>query len=35
MDQLSTECQLKFYKVFTEVLIYRLSMTSAKLSAKS
>jgi serine/threonine protein kinase len=35
LDQLSTECQLKFYKVFTEVLIYRLSMTSAKLSAKS
>ncbi|MGH8441496.1 MAG: protein kinase domain-containing protein [Nevskiaceae bacterium] len=35
MDQLSTECQLKFYKVFTEVLIYRLSVTSAKLSAKS
>ena len=35
MDQLSMECQLKFYKVFTETLIYRLSMTSAKLSAKS
>jgi len=35
MDQLTTECQLKFYKVFTEVLIYRLSVTSAKLSAKS
>jgi len=35
MDQLSQECQLKFYKVFTETLIYRLSMTSAKLSAKS
>ncbi len=35
MDQLSTDCQLKFYKVFTEVLIYRLSVTSAKLSAKS
>jgi eukaryotic-like serine/threonine-protein kinase len=35
LDQLSTECQLKFYKVFTDLLIYRLSMTSAKLSAKS
>ncbi len=35
LDQLSTECQLKFYKVFTEILIYRLSVTSAKLSAKS
>jgi len=35
MDQLSQDCQLKFYKVFTEMLIYRLSMTSAKLSAKS
>lgn len=35
MDQLSQDCQLKFYKVFTETLIYRLSMTSAKLSAKS
>jgi serine/threonine-protein kinase len=35
MDQLSQECQLKFYKVFTETLIYRLSVTSAKLSAKS
>ena len=35
MDQLSQDCQLKFYKVFTELLIYRLSMTSAKLSAKS
>ncbi len=35
MDQLSQDCQLKFYKVFTETLIYRLSVTSAKLSAKS
>jgi eukaryotic-like serine/threonine-protein kinase len=35
MDQLSQDCQLKFYKVFTELLIYRLQMTSAKLSAKS
>ncbi|HUS25049.1 MAG TPA: serine/threonine-protein kinase [Candidatus Binatia bacterium] len=35
MDQLSLECQLRFYKVFTETLIYRLSVTSAKLSAKA
>jgi len=35
IDQLATESQLKFYKVFTDLLIYRLSMTSAKLSAKS
>lgn len=35
MDQVSMETQLKFYKVFTETLIYRLSVTSAKLSAKS
>jgi eukaryotic-like serine/threonine-protein kinase len=35
MDRVSQDCQLKFYKVFTETLIYRLSMTSAKLSAKS
>jgi eukaryotic-like serine/threonine-protein kinase len=35
MDKLSQDCQLKFYKVFTETLIYRLAMTSAKLSAKS
>jgi eukaryotic-like serine/threonine-protein kinase len=35
MDQLSMECQLRFYKVFTETLIYRLSVTSAKLSARS
>lgn len=35
MDQMSLDCQLKFYKVFTETLIYRLSVTSAKLSAKS
>ncbi len=33
MDQVSQECQLRFYKVFTETLIYRLSTTSAKLSA--
>jgi serine/threonine protein kinase len=35
MDQVSQECQLRFYKVFTETLIYRLSTTSAKLSAAS
>jgi serine/threonine protein kinase len=35
MEQLSQECQLRFYKVFTETLIYRLTMTSAKLSAKA
>jgi len=35
MDQLSQDCQLRFYKVFTETLIYRLSVTSAKLSARS
>lgn len=33
MEQVSRDCQLKFYKVFTETLIYRLSVTSAKLSA--
>lgn len=33
MDQVSRDCQLRFYKVFTETLIYRLSLTSAKLSA--
>ncbi len=35
MDQLSQDCQLRFYKVFTETLIYRLTVTSAKLSAKA
>ena len=34
MDTLSQDCQLRFYKVFTETLIYRLTVTSAKLSAK-
>lgn len=33
MDQLSQETQLRFYKVFSETLIYRLTLTSAKLSA--
>lgn len=35
MEQVSRDCQLRFYKVFTETLIYRLSLTSAKLSALS
>ncbi|MGH8455730.1 MAG: serine/threonine-protein kinase [Stenotrophobium sp.] len=33
MDQVSRDCQLRFYKVFTETLIYRLALTSAKLSS--
>lgn len=33
LDQVSTECQLRFYKIFTQTLIYRLSLTNAKLSA--
>jgi serine/threonine protein kinase len=33
MDKVSRDCQLHFYKVFTQTLIYRLSVTSAKLSA--
>lgn len=35
LDKVSTDCQLRFYKVFTQTLIYRLSVTSAKLSALS
>ncbi|MEK6806352.1 MAG: serine/threonine-protein kinase [Pseudomonadota bacterium] len=35
MEKVSPECQLRFYKVFTEALIYRLTVTSAKLSALS
>lgn len=35
MEKVSRDCQLRFYKVFTETLIYRLSVTSAKLSATS
>lgn len=35
LDQMSRDCQLRFYKVFTETLIYRLSVTSARLSALS
>jgi eukaryotic-like serine/threonine-protein kinase len=33
LEQVSRDCQLRFYKVFTETLIYRLSLTSARLSA--
>jgi serine/threonine-protein kinase len=33
LDQVSTDCQLRFYKTFTQTLIYRLSLTNAKLSA--
>ncbi|MGJ8668349.1 MAG: protein kinase domain-containing protein [Oceanococcus sp.] len=33
MDQVSDEVQLRYYRVFCENLIYRLSITSAKLSA--
>jgi eukaryotic-like serine/threonine-protein kinase len=33
LEQVSRDCQLRFYKVFAETLIYRLSLTSAKLSA--
>ena len=35
IEQVSLECQLRFYKVFIETLIYRLSITSAKLSTLS
>ncbi len=35
LEQVSTDCQLRFYKVFTQTLIYRLSVTSAKLSSLS
>lgn len=33
MDQVSDQVQLRYYRVFCENLIYRLSITSAKLSA--
>ncbi len=33
IDALSADAQLSYYKAFTEILIYRLLMTSAKLSA--
>ncbi|MBI2383023.1 MAG: protein kinase [Gammaproteobacteria bacterium] len=35
MDKVSRDCQLRFYKVFADILIYRLTVTSAKLSALS
>jgi serine/threonine protein kinase len=33
LDRISLECQLRFYKVFTQTLIYRLSLTNARFSA--
>jgi serine/threonine-protein kinase len=33
MQRVSKECQLRYYRVFTENLIYRLSYTTAKLAA--
>lgn len=33
MQKLSKDCQLRYYRVFTETLVYRLSVTSAELSA--
>ena len=33
MEEASPECQLRYYKAFTQTLIYRLSITSARLSA--
>jgi serine/threonine-protein kinase len=33
LDQVGADCQLRFYKIFTQTLIYRLSLTNAKLSA--
>jgi serine/threonine protein kinase len=35
IEQVSRDCQLRFYKVFTETLVYRLTATTAKLSAQS
>ena len=34
MEGVSEQCQLRYYKAFTETLIYRLSLTSARLSAR-
>jgi len=34
MESVSEQCQLRYYKAFTETLIYRLSLTSARLSAR-
>ncbi|TJY63197.1 cyclic nucleotide-binding domain-containing protein [Sinimarinibacterium sp. CAU 1509] len=33
MNRVSRDCQLRFYRVFTETLIYRLRLTSARLAA--
>jgi eukaryotic-like serine/threonine-protein kinase len=33
LEQASMQCQLRFYKTFTETLIYRLSLASVKLSS--
>jgi hypothetical protein len=33
MDQVAMETQLHYYKAFVETLVYRLSVTSARLSA--
>lgn len=35
LEQTSLRCQLHFYKTFTETLIYRLSLTSVKISTLS
>ncbi len=35
MQQASQNCQLRYYKVFTENLIYRLALTSAQLAAST
>jgi serine/threonine-protein kinase len=35
MQQVSRDCQLRYYKVFTENLIYRLAFTSAQLAAST
>lgn len=35
LDNLATDSQLRFYKTFTQTLIYRLTVTSARLSAAS
>lgn len=35
MEQVSKDCQLRYYKAFNETLIYRLAVTSARLSAIS
>jgi serine/threonine-protein kinase len=32
MQRVSKDCQLRYYKVFAESLIYRLSYASAKLA---